>query len=247
MGGVLDPRLQSDLQKRPDGIVAMRQSWRDLLFLHFPCDPALVEAQLPEGLSVDTFPDENGVERAWIGLVPFLMKDVRLGFLPPVPGTHTFLETNVRTYVHRKGVEPGVWFFSLDAANRLAVQIARTAFSLPYFHAQMSLRREGRGLTYAGHRGEVHYRIKAVPDDPLPPPEAGGLEYFLLERYQLYAARGKRLYAGRVHHLPYEIRSVRLDECEETLVEAAGLAPRDFPHNVFCDGVDVEIFPLRRL
>ncbi len=43
----------------------------------------------------------------------------------------------MRTYVHRRGRDPGVWFFSLDAANPVAVAIARATFGLPYFHARM--------------------------------------------------------------------------------------------------------------
>ena len=61
--------------------------------------------------------------------------------LPSVPGLSSFHETNVRTYVHRAGCDPGVWFFSLDAANRLAVLAARTTFHLPYYHARMFLER----------------------------------------------------------------------------------------------------------
>ena len=113
----LDPALQLALRERPSGRIVMRQQWRELLFLHFPCDPAEIAPLLPPGLAVDTFPDAAGVERAWIGLVPFLMKNVRWAFAPRVPGTHTFPETNVRTYVHREGRDPGVWFFSLDAAT----------------------------------------------------------------------------------------------------------------------------------
>ena len=224
----------------------MRQHWRNLLFLHFSCDPALVATLLPEGLSVDTFRDGNGVERAWIGLVPFLMADVRLVSLPPVPGANTFLETNVRTYVHRQGKDPGVWFFSLDVANRLAVLIARIAFALPYFESRMTLEREGARLRFEGSRTGADYRIEATVQDALPAPLPGTLEFFLLERYLLHASRGRRLYTGRVHHRPYQIRSARLGRCEETLIQAAGLHGRAVEHTVFCEGVDVEIFPLRR-
>lgn len=238
---------QMALRERPPGRVVMRQSWRDLLFLHFPCDPAEIAPLLPKGLTVDTFPDETGAERAWIGLVPFLMKDVRWGFAPPVPGSHTFPETNVRTYVHREGRDPGVWFFSLDAANRLAVQIARAAFSLPYFHARMSLRREGESILYEGSRPEAASRIEAVPGASLAPSEPGSLVFFLVERYLLYAARGDRLWSGRVFHRPYALREARLVQVEESLVAASGIKSRAFVHTVFSEGVDVEVFPLHRL
>ena len=225
----------------------MRQRWRSLLFLHFPCDPAEVQPHLPPGLEPDLFPDEHGTERAWIGLVPFRMTDVRLSGLPPFPGTHTFPETNVRTYVHRAGRDPGVWFFSLDAANALAVAIARLAFSLPYYKATMSVRRTESAAEYASRREGADCLIEATLGDALPTPRPGSLEFFLVERYLLYAARGPRLLAGRVHHSPYALRSVSPLREEETLVRAAGLTPRPFTHRLFAEGVDVEIFPLRKL
>ena len=242
---VLDPKLQLALREQPTGPVVMRQKWRDLLFLHYPCDPAEIQRLLPEGLSVDTYPDADGVEKAWIGLVPFLMKDVRLGPLPPLPGASTFEETNVRTYVHREGRDPGVWFFSLDAANRLAVLIARLAFALPYHRAELEIERSGDRLVYVGRRGDVEYRIASEIGRELASPLPGSLEFFLVERYLLYAARGDRLSSGRVHHSPYRLRSAVVESLDESLVGSNGLTLRHFSHVAFCEGVDVEIFPLR--
>lgn len=225
----------------------MRQSWRDLLFLHYPCDPAEVQALLPEGLTVDTFPDEHGTERAWVGLVPFLMKDVRWAFAPAIPGTHTFPETNVRTYVHRAGEQPGVWFFSLDAANCLAVRIARLAFSLPYFQATMEIDREGDVVTYAGRRKNAGYRIEVGVGEPVPQPDPGSLTFFLVERYRLYSFWGGQIWSGRVFHKPYGVREASIRSFEESLVQAAGLARQPIVHALFSHGVDVEVFPLRRV
>jgi uncharacterized protein len=54
--------------------------------------------------------------------------------------------------------KPGVWFFSLDAASRIAVRAARATFKLPYMDANMSLNKDGSELiTYRSertHRGE---------------------------------------------------------------------------------------------
>ena len=64
---------------------------------------------LPPGLDVDIF---DGT--AYVGIVPFtipLTRTARLG-APMAPAFH---EINLRTYVHRGGRDPGVWFFSLDA------------------------------------------------------------------------------------------------------------------------------------
>ena len=94
----------------------MRQSWRDLLFVHWPIQPEELRPLVPSQLDIDLF---EGT--AYIGLVPFTMTGVRPVGVPPVRGFSSFHETNVRTYVHRNGLDPGVWFFSLDAANWPAV------------------------------------------------------------------------------------------------------------------------------
>ena len=105
----------------------MYQRWSHLLFLHWRWDPAAIQATLPDGLFVDTH--EN---HAYLGVVPFWMDAVRPRFCPPVPGLSWFLELNLRTYVHAADGTPGVWFYSLDCNNPVAVHLARTLFSLPY-------------------------------------------------------------------------------------------------------------------
>jgi len=224
----------------------MRQSWRDLLFLHFPCDPAEIAPMLPQGLEVETFPDASGGERAWIGLVPFMMRDVRWAFAPPVPGTHTFPETNVRTYVHGPAGS-GVWFFSLDAMSRIAVATARTAFALPYYFSRMTVRREGDHIRYEGRRQAAEYVIETDLGPEIPAPQEGSLEYFLVERYRLYAARGDRLWSGEVRHPPYRLRKATVSNLRDTLAGAAGIEARPYVHAVFSEGVDVDVFPLRRV
>ena len=84
-------------------------------------------------LGVDTWEG-----RAYVGVVPFTMKDVSPWWSPSVPGISNFHELNVRTYVHDAQGNPGVWFYSLDCNQPLAVQLARRLFSLPYVNARQS-------------------------------------------------------------------------------------------------------------
>src|SRR5882762_4858763 len=128
------------MRERPAGWPIMHQKWGKLLFMHWRIDEKLLRPLIPASLSIDTFDGS-----AWIAVVPFTMWGIRASFLPPIPVTSAFHELNVRTYVHLDGV-PGVWFFSLDAANRLAVWGARTFYHLPYFKADMSLRQEGNTI-----------------------------------------------------------------------------------------------------
>ena len=243
---------------RPAGRPIGYHCWTELLFVHWRLPAALVRPLLPAGLTLDTLEGD-----AWVGLVPFWMSRVRPWWSPPVPGVSHFCETNVRTYVHFRGRDPGVWFFSLDASNSLALRIARWRWHLPYFRAEMSLERVGDSIHYgvrrlgpgiAGPGCAIDAKIGPLLGHetavrPLPAGRAlpGSLEYFLVERYILYAspAPGKLL-AGRVHHHPYPIREARLETIHETLLAASQLAPQAPPcHTVFSDGVDVEIFPLQ--
>ena len=237
-------------RNRPAARVVMRQRWAKLLFLHWAWDPAVVQRTLPAGLTVDTF---GG--RAWIGLVPFFMRDVRPAGCPAVPGLSDFLELNVRTYVHDAAGRPGVWFYSLDCNQWLAVKIARRFFHLPYEHAVMSAAIDpaSENIDYRSQRAgsndvsRFRYHPAAAGREATP----GSLEFFLVERYTLFAhdARGGRLFAGRVAHSPYRVAEADHPEWDTTMLRLAGFDPqgRGPDHLCVAGDVDVEIFPLERV
>jgi len=133
-GRVTKPDIEARraLQREPAAKPVIYQTWSDLLFLHWEWDPAEIQATLPPGLYVDTYG-----EKAYVGVIPFRMTDVRASFLPEIPGVTNFLELNVRTYVHDRDGRPGVWFYSLDLNHGLGVLLAKTFFSLPYHNATM--------------------------------------------------------------------------------------------------------------
>lgn len=233
----------------------MRQVWTDLLFLHWEVAADALRPLLPPELDVDT---HDG--RAYAGLVPFGMSGVRPVFFPPLPGLSRFLEVNVRTYVrNRSDGEPGVWFFSLDAANRVAVAAARASYHLPYHFARMRMdRSEGiepsathPTIRYVSQRasaapGDAHcelvYRPTGFPVEAQP----GTLEHFLVERYVLFARRNETLYRGRVTHLPYRIQGAELGSLRETLIAAAGIERSGDPGLIhYSPGVDVRIHLIR--
>ena len=230
------------LRELPKQPVVMYQRWRSLLFLHFSCDPEELQRLLPSSLTVDTF---DG--KAWVGLVPFRMEGIRARFLPGFPGSVAFPETNVRTYVHREGKEPGVWFFSLDAASPLACRVARTLWRLPYHEATMTVRDSDDAHCYTCTRSGTgaKHQIEAAIGNSFGEAEPGTLEFFLVERYLLYAERAGRLFSGRVHHVPYPLRRAELLHADESLIAAAGIEPRSFEHVLYSPGVDVRIYPLR--
>lgn len=241
--------------RRPRDTQIGYQQWRNLAFAHWSVDVAELQPLLPPSLTVDTW---NG--RAWVGLVPFQMRNVRPRFLPAVPGISNFPETNVRTYVHHHGQNPGVWFFSLDAAHSLAVRIARWKWHLNYFRSDMSVEEHGNRLRYQSRRlwpapvpAETNVVIVRTADTAQPgatrTAAPASLEHFLCERYILYTQdAGGALRRGQVHHAPYPLEEATLEHCEQSLLPAAGLEITSSPeHVLFSPGVDVEIFPLRRI
>ncbi|MBU3665459.1 MAG: DUF2071 domain-containing protein [Chthoniobacterales bacterium] len=223
----------------------MHQRWENLLFLHWTVDRDDIQRTLPRGLHADTFAGTG-----WIGVVPFAMRNVRPAGLPAAGSLSNFLELNVRTYVHDDDGVPGVWFYSLDCNQPLAVLAARTFFRLPYEHSTM---RADFGPTIDYHstrRGtsaEAHYTWR--PHGETRCATAGSLEFFLLERYHLYATRGPHLCRGTVAHAPYEFREAKIDRCSVLPAALAGfdaLAPQP-QHACHADGFDVRIFALERL
>ena len=197
---------------------------------------------MPVGLSIDTF---DGV--AWVGVVPFAMRDVRPHGLPGL-FAFDFLETNVRTYVIAGG-EPGVYFLALEAASRLAVAAARATFGLPYWYARMSLARTGDVIRYASTRrtGGATHRSEIEVGAEVGSAQPGTFEHFLVERYLLFVERGGALMRAQVHHTPYPLRRAVARSCDDGLIAAAGLPqPTGSPVHVdFSDGVDVEVFAPR--
>jgi uncharacterized protein YqjF (DUF2071 family) len=242
---------------RPAGLAVMRQGWRELLFLHWAFDPAAVRPLVPDGLDLDLFEG-----RAYIGLVPFTMTGVRPVGLPPIRPLSNFHETNVRTYVHFGGRDPGVWFFSLDAGSRVAVRLARGLFHLPYHDAALFLERnigaraegsEHGSILYAGVRRGLgplpaSYLIRAEATGSVAPAVPGTLEHFLVERYFLYCHRAGTLYRGQVRHAPYPLQGAAIHSLDENLLAAAGLdRPSQPPLTHYAAGVDVEVFRLHRV
>ena len=169
-----------------------RMSWHDLLFAHWPVDAARLRMLVPPALALDL---HEGT--AWLGVVPFRMTRMGPRFLPPIPGLHAFPELNVRTYVVRDG-RPGVWFFSLDAAKKLAVRVARRFFHLPYFDARMTCRADGDAVAYRSERTHAasppaRFSARYAPSGEEVFAAKGSLDAFLTDRMCLYAAGGDGL------------------------------------------------------
>ncbi len=224
----------------------MAQVWHDLLFAHWPIDLALLRPLIPAALQIDTFHDQ-----AWIAVVPFRMSGVRVRLTPPLPCISAFPELNVRTYVVTDN-KPGVWFFSLDAGNSIAVSLARAWFHLPYFRARMRCEKVAAGICYSSERthrnappAALHCSYRPVGDPFESRP--GTLEHFLVERYCLYAAAPNgRILRAEIHHRPWQLQFAEAQFTCNIMTQAASVPlPQSNPVLHFSRRQDVIVWPPR--
>lgn len=209
----------------------MHMTWHDLLFAHWPVAESALRPHIPDRLQLDTYEGQ-----AWLGIVPFGMRGTRPRGLPAVPGLSAFPEVNVRTYVVAEG-KPGVWFFSLDAASRLAVRGARALYHLPYYDARMSLEKDAEGgVRYRSvrtHRRSPPAELAARyrPTGEVYNATLGSLESWLTDRYCLYSAdRRGRVYRGEIQHPDWPLQAAEAEWETNTMsaqlgVELPDIAP----------------------
>jgi uncharacterized protein YqjF (DUF2071 family) len=233
--------VSADPPAKPKPTV-LRQRWSELAYFHWRYDPDEVQRLLPNGLRVDTFDGS-----AWVGLIPFEMRNVQIGPTPPVPWLGSFIEINVRTYVVDELGRRSVWFFSLDVPRSVIVGIARTVFALPYCWAaaehtvdvdhhryRMTRRRPHR----SSPRADMAFQV----GDRIPEENVGELEHFLSARWGLVTERFGSLLHGRVDHPRWPLHEVDRIEIDQDVIEAAGLStPVGQPHAMYSPGVDVEV------
>jgi hypothetical protein len=263
IGAIARSQLEPDaaLDYRKPWSLCMR--WHDVLFAHWPVDPAVLRPLVPDGLEIETF---DGM--AWVGVVPFRMSGIRLRRCPPIPGTRAFPELNVRTYVRPVGASGedarGVWFFSLDATNRTAVRTAKAWFGLPYREARIRVRsakpvaaaqESGGGTTTATRMTSAIDYVCVRTESGAPPARfeatyspvgapfrarAGSIERFLTERYGLYARHGAHLVGARIHHVPWPLQLADAEIRTNTMTEGLGFAlPESPPLLHFAGRLDV--------
>lgn len=218
----------------------MHQRWTNLLFAHWPVAPAALRSLLPPALTLDTFDGD-----AWVGVIPFHMSNVRPRGVPAMPWLSSFHELNVRTYV-RVGTRAGVWFFSLDASNPIAVRTARAAVHLPYYDARMGMRAASDG-SVGYHSARTHRGAPPAVFDATYRPEGqvyraapGTLDHFLVERYELFAMSRRGLLHVKIAHPPWPLQPASAHIERNTMGAAAGIALTGDPtHLHFAARVDV--------
>lgn len=231
---------------RPVDRTVFTQGWRDVTFLHWAVDPALVAPLLPAG----TRPDElDGA--TYVGLIPFRMRRIGLLGARGLPYLGSFAETNVRLYSVDAQGRRGVVFRSLEADRLLPVLAARWVARLPYLWSRMRIARDGDRITYRAARrwpgprgagGTIDVRVGARLADP------GPLPRFLTSRWGLHQTTLGRLAYWPNEHPEWPLHAAELLDLQDDLVAAAGLPTvGGAPDSVlFSPGVDVRFGPRLR-
>jgi uncharacterized protein len=232
-----------ETRRQPNRRPVMSQSWDDLIFLHWACDPKEVQSRLPDGLFVDTFESQ-----AHISIVGFKMNNVRPFKLPALPWLSFFNELNVRVYVVDAQGTPGVYFLSLDCDCWPAVAIARKFFSLNYVSNKMSFKTDENKHQLVAQRkqsdlvAQYKWEIGSSTQKAIP----GTVAFHLTERYNFFTKKNGQLLRGQVYHEPYELIDTDCTEYSEAPITWNNFpSPQRRPDLIHaCRGVKIQAFSL---
>ena len=207
---------------RPERSWVLAQTWRDLLFAHWPVDASALAGAIPAPLELDLW--EGG---AWIGVIPFRMDRIRARGLFPLPRLSATPEINVRTYVTFGG-KRGVYFFSLHAANPAAVLVARKFFHLPYFQATIHFRNDGEAVHYESVSDAAQFRSSYRPSGEVRMAKPGTLEHWLTERYCFYTLdQSGSVVRGEIDHPSWPLQPAEASIETNTMTAPFGIALPD--------------------
>ncbi len=208
--------LPFPMPKRSHSLI---QEWRNLSFLHWEVEPEKLKQYIPEDVEIDYF---NG--KSYVGVIPFLMKNVRPRYLPSVPGISTFPEFNIRTYVKKNG-KAGVLFLTLDAQSRVTCTYAPRAYGLPYNYAKCKLKIKEDFFEWESRRTKEGFELKgtcvAISEEMQAEPNT--IENFLFERYSLYVKHKNTSKMAYTLHDPWKFKEGKATLSVNTLTESYNL------------------------
>ena len=221
----------------------LSQEWRDLTFMHWEVDIVKLQAHLPAELEVDTY---GG--KAYVGIVPFVMRNVRPTWFFSTPFVSTFPEFNIRTYVTKDGI-PGVYFLTLEAKSMVTCSYAPKAYGLPYRYAKGKVSKQGNNVKWNSSRNNGKFNLIGNTEITGKQTQAkpGTLEEFLFERYSLYTNKNGRVMRGYTHHKKWDFQDAEVTVTENSLTESFDLGIKnllqpDFVH--FSSGVRVRTYSI---
>ncbi len=226
----------------------MSQSWRNLLFIHWPIPPEILRPHIPSTLEIDTYN-----RSAWLGVVVLVIEGIHPRGLSSISLTPTFPEINVRTYVHYDG-KPGVFFLSLDVENWASNTIAKRWYHLPYKKAAVTFRKEGQTFYCKSVRKEkasppFSFQVKYSPVSEVYFPKEGTLDHWLTERYCLFSSNnGSNIFCGEIQHCPWPLQKAEAEINRNTLLTRYKINSTEIqPISYFSKGVDTLFWNIKKV
>jgi uncharacterized protein YqjF (DUF2071 family) len=217
--------------------VVLQQSWRDVLFIHWPLEPETVTHLFPPGTRPDTL---DG--RTYVGVVGFTIPSNVIGGTVNVGATY---EVNVRLYSVDDTGRQGVVFLSMDVTRPDMVVAARSLPGLPYMWSHVEPIRTAPAV--AGFEvqrrlpSQLRARVEIEVSHPVPHPTP--LEVFLTARWGLHTRALWGLTWIPVGHDFWSLHQAELRHADDALLTAAGVpAPTQGPVSVlWSPGLDAQI------
>ena len=219
------------------------QKWETLSFMHWSVDKKIISKYIPNGLTLDLY--ENG---AYIGLIPFMMKNVRPRWGFSVPFISNFPEFNIRTYV-KKGNKRGVFFLTLDAQSIITRIYASNFFHLPYRYSRGYVIRKNGSFLWSSNRLYKGFELEGSCEGygEFEYAEKDSLEEFFFERYYLYISSNNQIKSGRIKHHKWKIKKAKPRITKNAFLDSYSLGIKQILNPEFChisDDVEVEAWPL---
>ena len=225
----------------------LNQSWQDISFMHWKVDKNLLSKNIPKGLILDLYEDE-----AYVGVIPFMMKNVRPRWAMSIPFVSNFPEFNIRTYV-KAGKTKGVFFLTLDAQSIITRIYATGVYHLPYRYSRGYVNRNSKTFQWKSSRLWSDYSLEGYCESEGESgyAEKGSLEEFLLERYFLFVAdRNHKIRKGFIHHNRWRFKKAKAKIVKNSFLESFSLGVKNVFSPDFChasDGVEVKAWALEYL
>lgn len=178
------------------------QEWNDVIFLHYKVEKEALLAFVPKDLNLEIYEGS-----AWISLVAFTMEKVRPKYLPPFGPISNFYELNIRTYV-TTGKKSGVYFLSIEAGKKISCELANLLSGLPYRYSYMD--RQDYSFKSRNTLYNDQFLCSYSVGNEIAPKT--NLDIWLTERYTLFHDIGQSIFEFDIHHLPWELDEVKIDQ-----------------------------------
>jgi len=205
------------------------QEWHTTVFFHWEIPLYFIEEYIPDGLEIDTF---NNM--AWISLVSFEVKNMRLRNLPAFPYISNFQEINLRTYVKKDGIQ-GIYLFSIETNKLIQVLLSKVFIGLPYQKSEII--RSGNHLQ--SKNDELNHQLDMVMRQNIPLKNKTILDTWLTERHALYEMINDELYRFDIHHKEWNLRGLDI-LIKEVFYQAGNYTANTYPDIIhYADKLEV--------